>query len=80
MSARGRACEKCDFFEPMEHEKLKGRGICRVNSPTRQWLYRLILGTDPINIGWPVVNAGDWCGKFEALPKAGDSLTNQGKP
>jgi hypothetical protein len=65
--ARGRECKKCDFYDPIQHEKSKGRGFCRINPPTRQWLYRMLLGSDVLNVGWPLVHEGDWCGKFDQV-------------
>jgi hypothetical protein len=66
MSARGRACEKCDFFEAFEHEKLKNLGLCRKAHPERQWMYRPgTLSLNVTTIHWPLINGGDWCGEFE---------------
>jgi hypothetical protein len=66
MSARGRACEKCDFFEALEHEELKDRGLCRKAHPERQWAYRRDMIMVAIaHISWPLVGREDWCGEFE---------------
>jgi hypothetical protein len=59
----GTSCEACRFYCTWSDDI----GECRRRAPTAITLNRREIG-DPEDLiaGWPTVQAGDWCGEFEA--------------
>lgn len=62
MASKGATCDSCRYFD--EHKTNAGQtssdeGLCRFNPPVSQ--------PEPKGHGlWPVVEAKDWCGHFDA--------------
>lgn len=56
-TADAAACAKCKFFDAEASAEL---GLCRYNPPISQ------PSGESAGV-WPKVEAGDWCGHFEAV-------------
>lgn len=61
----GDGCETCRFYRAWSEDT----GECRRRAPAAVTLNRRELG-DPEDLvaAWPTVQAGDWCGEFQAPP------------
>jgi len=65
-------CEKCLYWEHLEHEEHEGVGFCRHSAPRAE--AGVLSKEDAVPkflLIWPVTRSDDWCG--QAIPRESGS-------